>query len=374
MPRAAFPPNALLAALLGLIGFLYIPTVARSFVDWSGWALAELHVNYAAGPVRRGLLGEVAFHLASLGIVTRDFFAALYALLTIVQTALLTALAWPLAQRPALFLAVMLSPALLLFAAYDSDAYMRKEILISLGVLAHALAARRTLQGRLTMKGYEAIATWLLAPFVLLVCAIHEIQILFVPLHMALVLLVSRTAKAARAARRPLAALVSVALVALAFTLVFRGTPDMAQRICASWSGIAPIDCTAIAGLGFDFLPALLPAATIVLTATAERRRAFPPALLTLALAPLPLLFYLGWDWGRWLHLIALSAVALLLAPPQTSRAPAANSPLAAALVWLAAIAYVASWKLRHCCELASIDGGLFATFAGAVEIVAGGR
>ena len=238
----------------------------------------------------------------------------------------------------------------------------------------------------------------MLAPFVLLVCAIHEIQILFVPLHMALVLLVSRTAKAARAARRPLAALVSVALVALAFTLVFRGTPDMAQRICASWSGIAPIDCTAIAGLGFDFLPALavdganlptpaalarfalaallslLPAATIVLTATAERRRAFPPALLTLALAPLPLLFYLGWDWGRWLHLIALSAVALLLAPPQTSRAPAANSPLAAALVWLAAIAYVASWKLRHCCELASIDGGLFATFAGAVEIVAGGR
>ena len=118
----------------------------------------------------------------------------------------------------------------------------------------------------------------------------------------------------------------------------------------------------ALARFALAALLSLLPAATIVLTATAERRRAFPPALLTLALAPLPLLFYLGWDWGRWLHLIALSAVALLLAPPQTSRAPAANSPLAAALVWLAAIAYVASWKLRHCCELASIDGGLFAT------------
>jgi len=169
-PRAAVSTTVLFAASLALIALLYVPTLARSFVDWSGWALAELHVNYATGPVRRGLLGGLAFHLASLGIVTRDFFAALFALLAILQAGLLSALAWPLAQRrPALFLATMLSPALLLFAAYDADAHMRKEILISLGILAHALIARRALAGAMTIARYEALVLWLLAPALLVV-------------------------------------------------------------------------------------------------------------------------------------------------------------------------------------------------------------
>ena len=399
MPRATFPSVALLALLLALIAFLYIPSLARSFVDWNGWALAELHVSYAAGPVRRGLLGEIALHLAALGIVTRDFFATLFALLTIVQAALLAVLAGPLARtRPPLFLAILLSPALLLFAAYDADAYMRKEILISLGILAHALIARRALAGGMTTSRYEALVMWLLAPALLVVCAIHEIQLLFVPLHMALVVLVARSSQTAlrRFPVRPLAVLASVAGAALAFVIAFRGTPDMAQRICASWQGIAPIDCTAIAALGFDFLPALtgdglptatalarfvmamllalLPAAAIALAAKADGHRHVPPALLALALLPPLLLFHLGWDWGRWIHLIALSAVALQLTTPQTAKAPARIAPLATAILWIAAITYVVSWKLRHCCELASTDGGLFPTLARAIEIVAGAR
>ncbi len=405
------PPVLLLAALLALIGFLYIPTVAWSFVDWKGWALAELHVSYADGPVRRGLPGEIARQIASLGLPTRDFFAAVFVVLAVLQAAAFAALAWPLATRHRpLFVALMLSPALLLFPAYDYGAWLRKDTLLALGAVLHALAVRRVLTGRLDAMVYRRLVCVALAPALLLVTLAHELQIVMLPLHMALVLLASRPDAAfhARAAPPPTAAILSLAAVAIAgtvFVVAFRGDAAMAQAICDSWRGVAPIDCLAVRTIGWDFSPvvdtdlrilnnrlalvlfalafslSLLPVVALSLAADRTGRALPPLPLMALGLLPLFAMFLLGWDWGRWIHLIALSTAALLLAPPFPPAAPAhamsipapsTRSLAASATFWLLALAYAGSWRLRHCCEIADLDAGFLPTFTRAVEIVTG--
>ncbi|MGE0658024.1 MAG: hypothetical protein AB7O63_00895 [Reyranellaceae bacterium] len=403
------PPVLLLAALLALIGFLYIPTVAWSFVDWSGWALAELHVNYAAGPVRRGLPGEIAWQVASLGIPTRDFFAAVFIALAALQAIAFAALAWPLATRhKPLFVALMLSPALLLFPAYDTGAWLRKDMLLALGILLHTLAVRRVLTGRLDPARYRRLVCLALAPALLLVTLAHELQIVMLPLHMALVLLTTNAGVAMRpqAAPPPTAAMLSLATVAAVgtiFVVAFRGDAVMAQVICDSWQNVAPIDCLAVRAIGMEFSAvidfdlkilnnrlalvlfalafalSLLPAVALSLAGDRTGRALLPLPLMALGLLPLLTMFVLGWDWGRWIHLIALSAVALLLATPFPPAAPGRTLSMSASsmrrlaagvIAWVLALAYVGGWRLRHCCEIANLDAGLYPTFVRAIEIV----
>ena len=104
---------ALLAAILFLITLLYVPSVVKSFTDWGGWALSDLHINYADGLVRRGFLGEIAYRLRLRGIDTREFFGIVFLVMTAIEAGLMAVLALPLARRwPVVFIAVMLSPIL----------------------------------------------------------------------------------------------------------------------------------------------------------------------------------------------------------------------------------------------------------------------
>src|SRR5829696_3225698 len=50
-----------------LLLFLYAPVFASGFAGRPHfWVWSELHINYAAGFVRRGLLGEIAYRVQGL--------------------------------------------------------------------------------------------------------------------------------------------------------------------------------------------------------------------------------------------------------------------------------------------------------------------
>src|SRR5690606_39022258 len=168
------------------------------------------------------------------------------------------------------------------------------------------------------------------------------------------------------------------------FVVAFRGDAAMARAICESWQGIAPIDCLAVEAIGWDFslvvdfdmrilnnrlalvlfalafALSLLPAVALAVVADRTRRPLPPLPLMALGLLPLLAMFLLGWDWGRWIHLIALSAAAVLLATPFPPPAPAGaisvHRLVLVAMSWGLALVYVGGWRLRHCCEIADLD------------------
>lgn len=382
-------PAFLLIALLALIALLYVPSVVESFRDWGGWALSDLHINYADGFVRRGFLGEIAYRLRLLGVDTRHFFGALFVVVTAAEICLMSLLAWPLARRwPIVFVAVMLSPILLLFAAYDYGAYLRRDVFICLGILHHALTVRAVRGGALPVARYQLYVLAILSPYLLLSFAMHEIQTFFIPVHMALAIVALGTV---RAARRPLAAFAAIGAICVLLAIVFRGDAETARRVCQSWSGLAGIKCWAIDTLGFGWAEiwawnervlskpisvAMFAAAALLATlpilavreATGRDGWDLPPArVMALALVPLLTTFILGWDWGRWIRFLALSALALLLSAPAKESAQDRPSPLTGVLALVATLAYVSTWKVRHCCEIDSIDGGFFVTLFSAL-------
>jgi hypothetical protein len=375
----------LLALTLGLIGVLYIPSFTRSFGDGASWSVSDLHINYAAGFIRRGLLGEIGYWMREhWGVSTGAVFPALFIVLTAIQAALLAALTWPLRARPALFIMVMLAPALILFPAYDYGGYLRKEAFITIGLFAHAILVRRVLSGTLTALSYRRFLFAALMPYLAVSTLIHENQAVFLPAHALLIYMASRYPPVIPHLFRVQIPVLLPAAICFLAAAVFHGDSGSAAAICSSWEGRATTACDAIGFLawGYDqvwyylvqlattpaaltiyivtIILALVP--PVVLRVALPREGQAPRPLFLAATLPTAALFLLGWDWGRWIHMIGVALTALILAGavrvPETPRRPLWASAVVAAAV----LAYVAYWRVNVCCLPTSLDGGLLRT------------
>ncbi len=368
----------------------FTPSVMRSFGDGTSWSVSDLHINYAAGFVRRGLLGEAAFRLNAVsGLSTGVIFPALFAVLTVAQTLLLAVLAWPLRARPALFLLVMLAPALLLFPAHDYGGYLRKEAFVILGLFTHAVAVRRTLRCAMSARLYPRFAYFVLAPSLALSTLIHENQAIFLPAHAVLTYMACGYPKPARHVARMQIPVLLPAVLCFAAALVRRGDGATAAAICASWNGRAVTACDGINALGWSYDQVWFYLAQLVSDARALTiysatimlalappvlvRRALPregqaPLGLVLAASlPAAALFLLGWDWGRWIHMASTAVMALILAGAVRDLAPSRARPMAAAAGLVAALLYVSAWRVNVCCRPTSLAGGLAQTLSAAL-------
>jgi hypothetical protein len=384
-PSASLQQRLLLTITLALMAAAFVPSVVRSFGDGTSWSVSDLHIRYAAGFIRRGLLGEAAFRLhEASALSTALFFPALFAVLTAVQIGLLAVLAWPLRARPALFLLVMLAPALVLFPAYDYGGYLRKEAFITIGLFAHAICVRRVLRGTMTERAYRHFAYFALGPYLALAMLIHENQAILLPVHALLLYMASGYPKAGpHIARLQVPVMLPATLCFLA-AVIRHGDGPSAATICSSWDGRAVTACDAINFLawGYDqvwvYLVQLVTdpralwiyIATIVLALAPPIlvRRALPaegqaPLGLFLAASfPMAVLFLLGWDWGRWIHIASVGLISPILAGAVRAPAPANARPLVALAAMAAALLYVSTWRVNVCCLPTSLSGGLTRT------------
>lgn len=377
-----------------LIAALYLPSVARSFGDGASWSVSDLHISYAAGFIRRGLLGEAAARLQdATGLSTGVFFPALFMLLTAALIALQTALAWPLRTRPALFLLVMFSPALVLFPAYDYGGYLRKDAFIVLGLFVHAIVARGVMAGTRTQGAYRVFAFAVLAPYLAVSTLIHENQAIFLPVHALLIYMACGTPPPVRhilTVQGPAMAPAALCFVAAVF---HHGDAAMAAAVCNAWTGRAETACDAINFLawGYDqvwiyvvqlvsdtralsifavsLLLALVP--PFLVRRALPREGQAPLGLLLAATAPTAVLFLLGWDWGRWIHLICAGIMTPLLAGAVCAPAPvaarryrAAQDTLPMLAAWMGALLYISTWRVNVCCLPTTLRGGLAPTLA----------
>lgn len=331
---------------------LYILYVAQGSIrisvlqaqDIDRWTVGDWLINYSGGFVRRGLTGALVMMLHRvLGIplqwVVFSIQTSVFLLFLFCVYQLTRGMRWSYLMG-----AVLLSPATLAFTVMDRyDAGLRKEILL---FTALALTVWVLLSGR--WKDWQ-IST-MLSVFLVGLALSHEGLLVAAPYFFAAVAV--RTSSLRRAVRICAIPFVLTGIAAVA-VITHHGDQATAQAICSSAGGTLglgkpdPFHPTggfcggAIAWLQLDVaqereiivpmirqwhmrrlfsalaIPTFLPlAALLVVFYRRDRLRVEVVTVLGCALVSLAgtsVLFYVGVDWGRWLHLQAVCLMLLLM-------------------------------------------------------------
>jgi hypothetical protein len=339
---------------LVVVILMWMPTFWCSFVGRfvDQWAYGELLINWSGGFVRRGLYGTLAigFHkLTGHGVITAT--SVIFVILTLTQIAVLFRLLWQYRNNYALLLLTSLSPVMLLFATYDNAGYWRKDSFLNVAVLLHSLVARECLSGAIRLATYRKIFVYLIIPGLIINTLIDEGQGLFLPIHVALTFSVLRHSTLNQSEENTRKA-VTTYIVGYLCTLVVASifahgdahTSAVMFESVQPWSGM-PRAQRAFFGDAMQFhgesLAYYVHLVNLVTTF-------HPIFLLTYLLAfligpvmlgfliqcqingtyngernsvlwsfvPPMLLFFVGWDYGRWINMLAVSVVAYLLHIP----------------------------------------------------------
>lgn len=321
---------------------------AREVIAQGGdpWQQGDWLINYAAGPVRRGLIGSVIFLFAPEQALVWAVLIGLMAL------ALVLAGFWWLflgTSRSPLWTMLVLSPAVALFPAMYPTASLRKE-LIALAALALAGVALR--------YGW---ASWLMvvsAAVFSLAALAHEASIVVLPGLLYIFWVSHRQGGLSRTWLVILqsSAALSVVVAAL-MSATMRGTADQIAGICSSWvahglsEGLCNGALTAVGASTVDsvrfvseqfpgYFNYLLPLALAVIPIAVLRpcRGLWWTAGAT-AIVLVPVLT-LGIDWGRW---FALAVTALTIVVLSTwTRCACRPLPVPE---WVAVV-YVLLWSM----------------------------
>ena len=122
-----------------IINFAYFYLHITSKIDSNDYAFNELFINYQAGFIRRGLLGEFFWHINDIFSTKPIIFFSIFFLFTyIAQIFLFFILLKKFISSKIIFIFITLSPSLLLFHIYSPDLYFIKDGIIKLTVLFHA--------------------------------------------------------------------------------------------------------------------------------------------------------------------------------------------------------------------------------------------
>lgn len=362
-------------ALIAALSCLFCFRLVRTNRDWT---LADWLINYQGGFIRRGLWGELFWHL---GRWTHLPVALQAGLLWVVLSGviLLCFRSLLLASAAQLWvLAVLVSPATFAFSVLDYISGFRKELVLLALFACFAVSAQRHWLSRRS----EVI---LLSILLCMATLGHESSVFFLPYFFAVLVAAGRTRKEA------LGTCAFPALFAFAAAAVSArhpGNQQAAERICSSlgysldkepvgqvcswgaidylrYSGAGAFRATldrvhtnhylALYGLWTLLALAPLAAGSLVLWRT-EVRAQLKTCLTAFAVAwviCLPL-FLLGLDWGRWvhIHICCMAGVLLMLsARTEALRAaatrPALRSPVYRRIAAAALLAvYAMCWSL----------------------------
>lgn len=318
-----------LGIALGLLALSLLVQMVH-FHHWYGlggshWAQADWLINLAAGPIRRGPLGEALLMLArATGLPVLDLLMGLQVAMTLALYGLAAWLLWSQPDRLAV-MAVFSAAFFVMLIGASPGAGGRKEILGYLALLLLACPGGG--------RGRIAASAGLLA----LAAIGHEVGVLFLPAWAAGLWLIRPQALRDPVVQGVAGAVALAVLGAAAYALSFRHLPDTAP-LCAAIHAAGPVaagfcdgaidwladadggtarvlEVLAAMGLQLAGTVAVMALATLPLLALLWYCRAPHRVLLGLALAvaPFVLLYPVGLDWGRWLSIQYSTAAFLTL-------------------------------------------------------------
>ena len=172
---------------LGLIFFLIINLIYFTLnldIDLDVYAFNELFINYQAGFIRRGLLGEIFWQLHNkFSIDPKFFFSFFFLIIYLVQTFLFLSLFKRYIVSKTIFILIILSPSLLLFHIYSPDLYFLKDSIIKFVFILHAYIFYIYFFIKKNNEMYLKYLKFLIIPILFAVILTHEYQVFSLSLH-----------------------------------------------------------------------------------------------------------------------------------------------------------------------------------------------
>ena len=169
-----------------LIFILYLPFIINSFYEpINSYVFSELHINYAGGFIRRGLLGEIA-RIFNPIIGNIQFFAIIFSILYFIQGLLFFKLIKKIQNYYIIVILLSLSPSLLFFFINAPENFMRKDVFFNIAIMSHALLIIKCNSKKLSNDHYYNLQKFFLIPFLSINILIHELQFFFISIHVLL--------------------------------------------------------------------------------------------------------------------------------------------------------------------------------------------
>ena len=356
-----------------LIGILLAKTSLEAIQgNFKGsWGYGEFLINYSGGYVRRGLSG------ALLQLIDGIWSGKSYLITVVVVSIIIWAnflmsikLIRILFPSPLVRIYIQLNATMFLFIFFNPNVYIRKDHLIIFGLLLHTLVAEKLKRKTITKATYEKFI-WVLIGSLIIIGQMHEIQALFIPVHMLIFLNITKTLSINKISK--VISMFAVMVGTLLISAILRGTKRQVQSIISSIPENEKYEPGAIKALGwssreamelstlmFNSVPTLLcfgivlivgPITIGVITNQFRLTNLFWKKVVVIS--PLALLFILGWDWGRWLNLLTITI--LCLAAIGGAKQPKIISKFHAVpiLSLILVIIFSVIWRNPECCTRA---------------------
>ncbi len=174
-------------SLFILISIFFLSKIYISYEEilGDGWAYNNLFINYSAGFVRRGLLGEIFFQVNEFfNIGPLYFFTTILFFAYFLQIFFFYKILKKYSDYKFFVTIIILSPVLLLFYIYDLNVFLTKDVLINLTILFHVYIVNKNVDE----KNYKKILLFVLIPLLTLNLINHENQVFFIPFHLLITL------------------------------------------------------------------------------------------------------------------------------------------------------------------------------------------
>jgi len=336
----------------GIRYFLYTIVTCTVFVNFLQvqgggdiWKVGDWLINYQAGFVRRGLIGEVLYIISPEGWLL--FSVVLLQSLLYIVICHFVLEEFFLKERGAVDGLIIFSPAFIFFFPfYHINGGMRKELI---AFFAFVLLLQATRQDKRDGLLLLSIAVYALGVFS------HAMIALFVVFYIYAFL--KRSAHSFRQKVLYVSLLIAIALSGVYLSSVFHGDHSTADSICSSLV-LKGVDCdvcegaiSALSGtmlsemldvssrLPSQFLYIILFVLSFVPFAFVDLRR-YMPLLILGFLSILPL-FIVATDWGRWIHIYMTFLFLFYIYDNPVKIKLDATKPLVAFFV-----VYLFSWRL----------------------------
>ena len=153
-------------------------------IETNDYAFNELFINYQAGFIRRGLLGEIAWQLNNIfSVKPINFFSIFFISIHLITTLIFFYLFKKYIISKSIFVLIFFSPALVLFHIYDPNLFYIKDSIVKLTVLFHSFIFYFFVIDKKQTIKYFFYLNFFLIPFLFLVILTHEYQIFFLGIH-----------------------------------------------------------------------------------------------------------------------------------------------------------------------------------------------
>ena len=349
------------------------------------WAYNELHINYSAGFIPRGFIGTIMLKLDSLGFEKRLFFSSLFYIFTIINFYLFLKILKIKIDNTLIFIFFAFNPSFILFNFYDLGGYARLEIFGIFSILIHTYISIMNNDKAIQINYYKKCYFFIIFPLLLVNVLIHEVNFFLIPFHVVLTWLIIRN----QTSNFQKIKYFFPYLVFLPIALYFWFNPITAEKALLIFDQIENkqnINSSIIESIGMPilfrsefflminplenllkysliFLFYLIP--VLIVFHLIDRFTIQKIYLNILVILPLFLLFYIGRDWGRWIHIIlfVIFCINIYLINNQSLSIFAIKNKILIIFLGLLILFQFTFTRIPHCCNLVekniSIYGGI---------------